>query len=161
MRTTMKRLIWIVLPAWGCGGSEQLARSSSAATAASGLPDVSGGYTLNQYAGYLVGGQPDTLALTGQMALFQDGSKVGGVAFLKIPNPTNRGQASYFETRTWSGTITREQNGAVVVRLADPASDVRFVGVVDSAGNLRGSPGENHGYCPSSYLAFGCDALRN
>lgn len=119
--------------------------------------DLTGNYTLNVYASFLDGQpHPDTLMLTGPMALTQSGSKVSGLAFLR--NADDAGDPfAYSETRSWTGTVA-DEGGVTVVRLGDPAGN-HMVAVVDAGGNLTGPAGANHGACERG-MGWGCDAIR-
>lgn len=148
-------VIAAVMALAACGGTQESMESASDQTAVAG--DLTGNYTLNMYASFLDGqAHPDTLMLTGPMALTQSGSKVSGLAFLR--NAADAGDPfAYAETRAWSGTIANE-SGVTVVRLDDPAGN-HMVAVVDAGGNLTGPAGANHGACERG-MGWGCDAIR-
>lgn len=140
-----------------CGGTAQMDSREAALNATAPAGDLTGNYTLNVYASFLDGQpHPDTLMLTGPMALTQSGAKVNGLAFLRNAEAASDPFA-YSETRAWSGTVGIE-GGVNVVRLDDPNGN-HMVAVVDASGNLTGPAGENHGACARG-MGWGCDAIR-
>lgn len=152
----------VLAMAAACGGTEKDAMNAATdapVPAPAGI-DLSGNYTLNQYASFIgtdpAHPPPDTLMLTGPMALTQSGAKVSGLAFLRNAADTSDPFA-YSETRAWSGTVA-DEDGVTVVRLDDPAGN-HMVAVVDANGNLTGPAGENHGACTRG-MGWGCDAIR-
>jgi len=165
-----------VAAAMACGGTESPSNETmTGAQATTPPPDVSGNYTLNQYASYLGAQGPDVIALSGPMTLKQNGSHLDASVVLTIPNPANAEQAAYTETRSWSGAVAMEQGihgegEFIVVRLNGPivsggssvggVFDTQFIGVLDANGDLTGPPGTRHGYCAHTPLAMGCDAIR-